>query len=232
MTDLKANLDQQLVTYGPSHPVVMELKQRIEGLQRDSPQLLTLKRDEAELIKEIEAKGGGKEERAANDTSLLQVRRTASAMETSLANLAPDLDRDPNVTVAQDQLRVALARYQELLMRVEAARLELDTARAAFKFRFSVVNPPQTPRKPTSPNVPLILFAGLIGGILLAFVASSGLDLWNRTVCEPWQVERQLKLPLLALITGMEDGAPGEDEEALRGRRRRPKAKAGERDVA
>jgi uncharacterized protein involved in exopolysaccharide biosynthesis len=199
LTDLRTNLEQQRVIYNRSHPVILELEQRVEALQRDSPQLITLKRDEADLSKEIEQKGGGKET-SANEASMLPVRRTPTVMETSLAQLAPDLERDPTVTVAQDQLRVALARYQELLMRVEAARLELDTARAAFKYRFSVVNPAQTPRKATSPNVPLILLAGLIGGILFAFVACAGLDLWRRTLCEPWQIERQLKLPVLSSV--------------------------------
>ena len=85
-------------------------------------------------------------------------------------------------------------------MRVEAARLELDTARAAFKYRFSVVNPPMTPRRPTAPNVPFILIAGILGGIMFAFVACAGIDVWRRTVCETWQIERQLKLPVLSTV--------------------------------
>jgi uncharacterized protein involved in exopolysaccharide biosynthesis len=199
LTELRTNLEQQRVIYNRSHPVILELEQRVEALQRDSPQLTTLKRDELDLTREIEAKGGGVQERV-SDANLLPVRRTPTVMETSLAQLAPELERDPTVTVAQDQLRVALARYQELLMRVEAARLELDTARAAFKYRFSVVNPAQTPRKATSPNVALILLAGLLGGIIFSFLACASLDLWRRTLCEPWQIERQLKLPVLSSV--------------------------------
>jgi uncharacterized protein involved in exopolysaccharide biosynthesis len=199
LTELRTTLEQQRVIYNRSHPVILELEQRVEALQRDSPQLVQLKRDELDLTREIESKGGGAQERV-SDSSLLPVRRTPTVMETSLAQLAPELERDPTVTVAQDQLRVALARYQELLMRVEAARLELDTARAAFKYRFSVVNPAQTPRKAISPNVPLILLAGLLGGILFAFLACASLDLWRRTLCEPWQIERQLKLSVLSSV--------------------------------
>ncbi len=199
LTELRSQLEQQRVIYNKSHPVILELEQRVESLQKDSPQLLSLKREEAELLKEIESKGGNREERTA-ETAPMPVRRTSTAMETSLSSLAPDLERDPTVTVAQDQLRVALARYQELLMRVEAARLELDTARAAFKYRFSVVSPALTPRKPSAPNVPFILIAGLLAGILLSFVACAGLDIWRRSVCETWQIERQLKLPVLAVV--------------------------------
>ncbi|MBK7863671.1 MAG: hypothetical protein IPJ65_34715 [Archangiaceae bacterium] len=206
LTELRTQLEQQKVIYNNQHPVILELEQRVDSLKKDSPQLDTLKREEAQLTAEIEAKGGNREERAEGTPA--QVRRQApsqpspagTAMETSLAQLAPELDRDPTITVAQDQLRVALARYQELLMRVEAARLELDTARAAFKYRFSVVNPPQTPRKPTAPNVPFILLAGLLGGVFLAFLAAAGLDLWRRTVCNTWQIERQINLPVIASV--------------------------------
>jgi hypothetical protein len=85
-------------------------------------------------------------------------------------------------------------------MRVESARIELDTARAAFKYRFSVVDPPLTPRRPTAPNVPFILIAGLLGGICFAFLTCAGLDIWKRSVCNTWQIERQLKVQVLAQV--------------------------------
>ncbi|MBL8951512.1 MAG: hypothetical protein JNK82_12080 [Myxococcaceae bacterium] len=200
LTELRNQLEQQRVIYNKSHPVILELEQRLESLQKDSPQMLTLKREEQDLMKELQAKGGDREENPREASSPLPVRRTPTAMETSLQNIAPDLERDPTVTVAQDQLRVALARYQELLMRVEAARLELDTARAAFKYRFSVVRPALTPRKPTAPNVPMILIAGLLAGIVLSFVACAGLDLWRRAIVDSWQIERQLKVAVLAIV--------------------------------
>jgi uncharacterized protein involved in exopolysaccharide biosynthesis len=205
LTELRTALEQQRVIYNQSHPVILELEQRIEALQKDSPQLLTLRRDERQLLDEIDAKTATHEEHPLDPLPSAVVHRpapqpTTTAMETTLAQIAPELERDPNVTVAQDQLRVALARYQELLMRVEAARLELDTARAAFKYRFSVIDPPLTPRQPTGPNVPFILLAGLLGGICFAFLACAGLDIWRKSVCNTWQIERQLKVPVLATV--------------------------------
>jgi uncharacterized protein involved in exopolysaccharide biosynthesis len=93
---------------------------------------------------------------------------------------------------------MATARYQDLLMRIDAARIELDTARAAFKYRYSVVSPALTPRKPISPNVMLIILGGLIGAIVCAFIASTLLDLRGGRLIEAWQVEAQLGIPVLA----------------------------------
>jgi uncharacterized protein involved in exopolysaccharide biosynthesis len=85
-------------------------------------------------------------------------------------------------------------------MRLDAARIELDTARAAFKYRYSVVSPAQTPRNPVSPNVMLIVLGGLLGGLFFAFFTGTVLDLWKGRIVEPWQVETQLKIPLLAQV--------------------------------
>lgn len=198
MSDLRAQLDQQRVVYNRSHPVIQELEQRLEALGRDSPQLITLKRDEEELGRELEAKGGTRD---SADAATIPVRQQrSSVIESALTPLAPGMDSDPNVIVAQDQLRVALARQQNLILRVEAARLELDSARAAFKYRFSVVSPALTPRKPMSPNVPLILIAGLIAAFFMAFFAAAAVDLFRRSIVQSWQIERGLKLPVLANI--------------------------------
>jgi uncharacterized protein involved in exopolysaccharide biosynthesis len=95
---------------------------------------------------------------------------------------------------------MAISRYQDILMRLDAARIELDTSRAAFKYRYSVVSPAQTPRNPVSPNVLLIMIAGLLGALFFAFFTGTALDLWRGKVVEAWQVETQLKLPLLAQV--------------------------------
>src|SRR5439155_149749 len=53
LTELRTAIEQQRVIYNKNHPVMLELEQRLESLQKDSPQLLTLKRDELELQRDI-----------------------------------------------------------------------------------------------------------------------------------------------------------------------------------
>jgi uncharacterized protein involved in exopolysaccharide biosynthesis len=195
LAEVRAQLAQQGTIYSKSHPVIVELEQRLEAVQKDSPQLARLRHEEDDLIKQIQAKGGGKKA-PVRKASRAQARRAPAVP----APVAAELERNPVFSLAEDQLRMSLARHQELLMRVEAAQLELDTARAAFKYRFSVVKPAQTPRTPVSPNVALILLAGLLGAVLLAFLSCTALDLWRGVPCEPWQIERQLRLPVLLSV--------------------------------
>lgn len=196
---LRTKLDQEKAIYSTNHPIVVELEQRIDALEKDSPTLLSLKADEDELRKEYERKAGVKEINA-EGTPSQAARSNPSTIDRVLSSVTPDLVNDPSVQVAQDQLRFALARYQELLMRVEAARIELDTARAAFKYRFNLVQPAQTPRKPTGPNITMIVLGGLIGAIGTAIFLAVAIDIWRRRLIEPWQVEQALKMPVLARV--------------------------------
>jgi uncharacterized protein involved in exopolysaccharide biosynthesis len=95
---------------------------------------------------------------------------------------------------------VAAAKYEELMMRVDGARIEQDTARAAFKYRYSVVRPAEPPKAPTRPNVPLTLVGGVLAGVLLAYALSTWVDLRRGTAVEAWQLERELGLPVVGEV--------------------------------
>jgi uncharacterized protein involved in exopolysaccharide biosynthesis len=83
---------------------------------------------------------------------------------------------------------------------MEGARLELDSARAAFKYRYTILLPAQKPRRPNKPKPPLVIGASLIAGFALALLTTTALDLRSRKLLETWQVERALKLPLLGEV--------------------------------
>jgi len=97
-------------------------------------------------------------------------------------------------------VRFAATNYNSFLDRIEGARLELDSARAASKYRYSIIVPPQKPRGPVKPKPPLVLGASLIAGLALALLSTSLKDLHSRRLLEGWQVERMLQLPLLGEV--------------------------------
>jgi uncharacterized protein involved in exopolysaccharide biosynthesis len=199
LTELNAQLAEQRVIYSANHPTVVDMEQRISALTKESPQVLALKRDEEALVAEYKSRGGRDVVNLSDmGGSPRSVITSGGDLDAALSSLMPSLDDDPAMLVARDQLRMATARYQDLLMRIDAARIELDTARAAFKYRYSVVSPALTPRKPISPNVLLIIFGGLLGAVACAFFASTLMDLKGGRLIETWQVESQLGLPVLA----------------------------------
>jgi uncharacterized protein involved in exopolysaccharide biosynthesis len=206
LSDLRTQHEQAKLLYQKGHPTLAQLEQRIDSVQRDSPQLTALKRDELELSKQIQERGGGVQPNT-GDFLLMDGRRfpyvpgeqvAASAMQGD--NIERELARDPSLMLAQDNLRTALSRVQDLRVRVEAARIELDTARATYKYSFSVVSPPQTPKSASSPGLPLLVLVGLLGGLLFAFLSCTALDVWRGKICEAWQIHRTLKVPVLSSV--------------------------------
>jgi hypothetical protein len=78
--------------------------------------------------------------------------------------------------------------------------MELETARAAFKYRYVVVRPASIPRIPDKPKPAKILGGGAAAALVLALLAAIGADLRSGRVYESWQLEQALRVPVLAEI--------------------------------
>lgn len=190
LTELRAQLAEQRVVFSPQHPVIVDLEQRVAAMQQDTPQLTGLRSEEQSLIQEYLRMGGTDVESATEGTSLGAGGPLAGALLGT-----PD---DPEVAVATDRMRMVVMRHQEKLRRLDQAQTELEISKASMKHRYSVLLPALFPEKPSKPNPKLIAIAGVVGGVALAVFAAVALDILRRRVLEKWQVERLLKLPVLA----------------------------------
>ena len=95
------------------------------------------------------------------------------------------------------RLRLELGQLASIRDRINGAQIELATSQAAFKYRYNVTRPPQVPRRPSKPNGLAILIAGALGALLLAIASSAGADVLGGRIIEPWQMERQVGVPVL-----------------------------------
>jgi len=188
LTELQAQMAEARSIYAPAHPAVVTAKQSIDALLRESPQITTLKKEEQDLLVEYAKRGGKNPEDLPSSPAPLPER--ALVINNSPAE-------DDSMSYPREQLKIGIRKYYDLVDRIEAARIELDTARAAFKYRYSIVRPAQIPKKPKKPDVPLTIAGGVLAGLLLAFLVPALLDLYRRTIAESWQILRQLQLPLL-----------------------------------
>ncbi|MEO5728208.1 MAG: hypothetical protein ABI134_24580, partial [Byssovorax sp.] len=110
-----------------------------------------------------------------------------------------DDDDSPQRAPARARLAAGVQKYEDLRARVDSARIELNTAMAAFKYRYTNVGPAEVPRQPTKPSVPLIVLGGLVLSILLAVAVPAVKDLTSDRLIEPWQA-RRLPIPVLAEV--------------------------------
>nr|WP_225937494.1 PCP family exopolysaccharide biosynthesis protein EpsV [Myxococcus sp. RHSTA-1-4] len=189
LTELRNQLSEQRVIYSPQHPIITDLEQRIVALQEDSPQLVALRSELNELINEYMRNGGNPAEL---ESGLGATGMTGGALG------GPTAADSPEVSVAADRVRMLVMRHQEKMRRLDQARTELEISKASMKHRFSVLAPPTFPEKPSKPKVQLILAGGVVGGVFLGIFAALALDIIRRRILEKWQVERLLRLPVLA----------------------------------
>lgn len=181
LSQQQTRLSELQAIYSDTNPIVIDLKQSIESLQGDSPQLRTLRREEAELRHELEAHA----DRGGSPPSM------NSVLQQELFRMDRD-GEDPTIEYARAQVRYAAGQYGAIRDRIDAARIDLDTARAAFKHRYSVVVPPEVPRGPVKPKPLMVMLAALIAGLALGLFATTLSDLRSGAVLERWQLESLL----------------------------------------
>ena len=187
--ELQTRLAEQRAVYAENHPMLLDLQRSIDSLRQESPQLAALRQEEQELRRQLsEHPEGGEGALPGAPNIPAELFRAFSP------------DEDSSVEYARAQLQYAAQQYAAMRGRIDAARIDLDTARAAFKYRYSVVTPPQVPRGPIKPKAPLVLAAALIAGLVLALFATTFTDVRAGVVLRRWQLEDLLgPLPIVDL---------------------------------
>lgn len=197
VADAQRQLVDARATLGPMHPTVVGLNEKLAQLVEAPAELKALDARERELIALLAIPAPAPV--PASTDAPAPPRFAPSVPAPTVPRLRPTVDlRDDTKTVlARQRLTNASTKYNELLSRIEAANIELEVTRAAFKYQYTVVRPPELARGPSKPNVSLVLFGSLLLSLLLMVLVPGGVDLWRGRLMEPWQVERRLKLPIL-----------------------------------
>jgi uncharacterized protein involved in exopolysaccharide biosynthesis len=204
LSELNASLAEKRAMYTENHPTVIDLTQTIASLSAESPQVDALRADVTRLQKEFDQKSAA----ATAESRVVPVIHAGGSvgapppLPSSIIRIEqePTDDRDPALMYARARLRDAIEKYSTLRAQIETTQIDFDTAEAAFKYRYSVIEPPLFPKGPSKPNASLVVLAGLLGGLAVAIFAAVAADLRSGRFIERWQVERTLGLPTLAVI--------------------------------
>jgi hypothetical protein len=191
IAELQAELGQQKQIYAEAHPNMVRLRQSVQAVSEESPQLSELRAQERELAAEYSQLTG--EEQVGPEGEL----RVSPGRLSEARRLLGSASDAPAEEYAKARLRFAMNKYDSLLERLDAARIELDTARAAFKYRYSIIRPAELPKGPIKPKVPVVLAMGLFAALLATAGVAAMVDVRSRRLVEPWQIERLLGLPVL-----------------------------------
>jgi uncharacterized protein involved in exopolysaccharide biosynthesis len=189
-SELQAQLLQQQTIYADRHPVLEATRRNIAALSAQSTSTNTLRSEVSELEREVTARGARPADAARDQPFAPAVPELGSSL----------IEEDPRLEYERYKLGLMVRQENALLERIDAARLTMDTANAGFKYRYSVVSPPQMPKGPVKPRQGKVLAGGVIGGLLFALFASVARDLWGGRVVERWQLERQLGVEVIGEV--------------------------------
>jgi uncharacterized protein involved in exopolysaccharide biosynthesis len=169
LSEAQARLNAALTMYTEGHPTVSALRKTVAQLSRDSPELTAARRDAQRLQAEHDAL-------SVKVGIATEIRSLSMAMADELAEPAVDPFSLLNIGDENDpvslRLRVEISQLAALREHANAARAELSSAEAGFKYRYSVTRPPRVPRGPSGPNVSLIVLVGALAGVMLAVAAA------------------------------------------------------------
>lgn len=208
LSEAQARMVEQRATLTENHPVVVELQKTIAALGSPSPQIATMRHDLAAMQAELAGKRAtpkeepGEPKRVAWTGTVSTTGATAAPpqLPSEIMRLDSELreDRDPMTVYARGQLRDAMEKYSALRAQLQTAQIELETAEAAFKYRYRILTPAQVPRKPIKPNVPLIVVLAVFAAAFSAVVVAAIVELRAGRLVERWQIEEILGVPILA----------------------------------
>lgn len=214
LSDLQARLVEARATYTENHPTIVDLKQQIAALSVDPAQLTSLRKEAASLKAEYDqttvssTAGAGATAPAvvwgpAPATAPPASAATPPQLPSDVLRIALDLreDRDPAMVYARGELRDAMDKYAALRAQIQTGQIDLETAKAAFKYRYTVVTPARLPRRPTVPNIPVVTLVAVVTGMLCGLLLAVLVDVRKGRLLESWQVEHLLERPVIGDIT-------------------------------
>ncbi|HVW26968.1 MAG TPA: hypothetical protein VHC69_16485 [Polyangiaceae bacterium] len=200
LLELQSKYDELKTRYTPAHPVMEDLQQQINALSHEAPQVAALKSELHDLEQQEEkrttniAVGGAIAGSGVRSGALPTDVQLPDDVVNLLNSARPDDDTDPALGA---QFGYAVAKFSTLRTQISEARIELDTAQAAFTRRYKVVSAPEVPNKPIKPKVPVIIGVGVFLGLALGALMGIGLELRRGKIVERWQIQ-ELALPVLA----------------------------------
>jgi succinoglycan biosynthesis transport protein ExoP len=183
ITDKKAQLAQLLKQYSDKHPDVLKLQKQINSLEQALMEAsqnnyanLTLEPDNPAYITL-------KSQLEAANFDIKSIDMSRSKIKARIAELRDNLMKSPLVEKDYmdlvQELNNTNQRYQEVSVREMEAQISQQLELEKKGERFTLIDPPQEPLEPVSPNRVAILFLGLVlavGGGFSSVALSETLD--------------------------------------------------------
>jgi len=209
---LQDQLDELLIDSTEKHPLVRELKERIvlkkkeleeENLPYTDAEMLKMESDRP-LIDSIKTALNKLEEKTPQKKQGVDPKGELYKV-TLLEKLENVMARDAAVNEAI---------YNELLQRLETAKITQRLQASKEGAKYTILDPPRVPLEPSKPNRVLLAISGLILGMVIGFGLVFAMEFLDKSFLDVEDAKEFLGVPLLGAISKIqtEDSIRAEKE--------------------
>ena len=177
-------------TYSDSHPDVLQARERVAILKRARQGGGEVSSVVQEQIKSNNIAIAQLMAQRSNAMSQVDASRTRQAGAPAILERAMQLEAQAN------NIRQQYSKVSSDLLRAQSSARLANEQRAE---RLSLVEPPNLPDQPHWPNRPLVIAAGAGAGLALGFLLALLVELLNRPMRSPAQVQ-SMGLPVLGVV--------------------------------
>jgi succinoglycan biosynthesis transport protein ExoP len=205
LSEAKAKLASALEKYSADHPDVVRLKREIESLENAvqadaNAGAQQTQHGHADNPVYIQVKGQLDALTVDRESAVKKRDELHAKYEDYEKRLAQSPEVERQFRAMARELESAQFKYQEILSKQTEAQVSqnLETERKGEKF--TLIEPPQPPEKPISPNRKLILIVGLVLSAALGFAAVVARESLDASIRGPGDIRQLLQVPALASI--------------------------------
>jgi polysaccharide biosynthesis transport protein len=215
LRELELKYNQESVRFSPENPLIVALKEKRDGvlilLRERAQQVLKRQVADSELTQGSIANFGNNlaqnlaNKQAELETSLVAQTAQAQSLEAVYQQVQTQIAQLPGLqkqyTEMQREYQIASQELTAFKQKVQ----ELKIVNAEQVVPWKLLDPPEYPRSPVSPDVPRQMGLGAIGSILAGIFVSYGLNKLDNRVDNPDSVKVMTGMPILSLIPKVDD---------------------------
>lgn len=215
LKDLELKYNQESVRFSPENPLIVALKEKRDGvlilLRERAQQVLKRQVADSELTQGgIANFGNNLAQNLANrqaeiETSLVAQTAQAQSLEAVYQQVQTQIAQLPGLqkqyTELQREYQIASQELTAFLQKVQ----ELKIVNAEQVVPWKLLDPPEYPQFPVSPDVPRQMGLGAIGSLLAGVLVSVALNKLDDRVDNPDSVKAMTGMQILSLIPRVED---------------------------
>jgi polysaccharide biosynthesis transport protein len=215
LKELELKYNQESVRFSPENPLVISLKEKRDGvlllLRERAQQVLKRQVADSELTQGGIANFGNNlaqnlaNKQAELETSLVAQTAQSQSLEAVYQQVQAQIAQLPGLqkdyTEMQREYQIASQELTAFLQKVQ----ELKIVNAEQVVPWKLLDPPEYPNFPVSPDVPRQLGLGAIGSLLAGILVSVGLNKLDDRVDNPDSVKAMTGMPVLSLIPTVAD---------------------------